>query len=365
MGFLSRAGGCRVSDEWTYRGIRMLVLENSQLRIVVAIDKGSDIVSFRHQPSNTEFMWESPIGLRSPARFVPSVSLPEGPFHDLYEGGWQELLPGAGGFTPQNYGGAPIGLHGEVALQPWQCAIERDSDDEVRVRLSVETYRSALKLEKWLTLRRDEARLSIEEQVTNLGDEEARFMWGHHPVFGQPFLGPDCVIDVPAARMLTPLTADGSPFQPASRLPSNREFAWPYAETIGGQPVDLSRVPDPDGRTADLAYLTDLRAGWCAITNQTRGVGFGLAFDANVFKYIWLWQPYGGAWGAPWFGRIYACGIEPHSSFPVQGLEEAIRNGSALKLGPRASLRTRMVATAYLGQGVQSISSAGEVTIRG
>jgi galactose mutarotase-like enzyme len=364
MRFLSRVGGCRISDAWTYLGMRMLVLENSELRVVVATDKGSDIVSFRHQPTGTELMWESPIGLRNPARYVPTVSAPEGPFHDLYEGGWQELLPGAGGFTPQNYGGSLIGLHGEVALLPWQCNIELDTPDEVRARLSVETYRSPFRLEKRLTLRKGESRLIIDETVTNLGDEDAQFMWGHHPVFGQPFLGPDCVIDVPASRTITPITADGSPFQPASRLPSNREFAWPHAETIGGGRADLSRVPDPDGRTSDLAYLTDLREGWAAITNQATGVGFGLAFDASVFRYIWLWQPYGGAWGSPWFGRVYACGIEPHSSYPVQGLSEAIKNGSALRLGPRQALQARMVATAFRGKGVQSISPDGDVKVK-
>jgi len=362
MQLVSRVGGCRISDEWTYRGMRMLVMENREIRLVVAVDKGSDIVSLRHQPTNTEFMWESPVGLRNPASYVPTVSAPEGPFHDLYEGGWQELLPGAGGFTPQQYAGSLIGLHGEVALLPWRCAIERDTPDEVRARLTVETVRSPFRIEKWLTLRRDDARLIVEERLTNLGDEEVPFMWGHHPVFGQPFLGPDCVVDVPAERVLTPLAEDGSLFQPASRLPSNREYKWPIAETVSGEKVDLSRVPVPHTHSADLAYLTDLREGWCAITSQRREVGFGLAFDRNVFRYIWLWQPYGGAWGSPWFGRIYACGVEPHSSYPVQGLSEAIRNGSALRLGPRQTLETKLVAIVFRGARVTHISPDGEVT---
>ena len=364
MKYAGYGGECRISDEWTYRGMKVLILENAELRVVVVPDKGSDIVSFRHQPSNTEFLWESPVGLRNPASYVPTVSAPEGPFHDLYEGGWQELLPGAGGFTPTNYSGSLIGLHGEVALMPWRCAIEEDSPDEVRAKLTVETIRSPFKIEKWLSLKKGESRLTIDERVTNLGDEEAPFMWGHHPVFGRPFLGPECRIDVPAGRTITPLTADGSPFQPASRLPSNAEFAWPNAQTIRNESIDLSGVPDADARSADLAYLTDLSEGWCSIANEKREVGFGLAFDKEIFRYIWLWQPYGGAWGSPWFGRVYACGLEPHSSYPVQGLAEAIRNGSALKLGPRESLSTRLVATAFRGAGAQRISPEGEVTIK-
>jgi hypothetical protein len=365
MAFLSRAGGCRISDEWTYKGMKVLVIENGEIRVVAVPDKGSDVVSFRHLPTGTEFLWESPIGLRNPASYVPTVSSPEGPFHDLYEGGWQELLPGAGGFTPQSYFGALIGLHGEVALQPWHCAVELDTPEEVRARLTVETYRSPFRIEKRLSLRRGDARLVIDETVTNLGDQEVPFMWGHHPVFGQPFLGPDCVIDVPAGKLITPITDDGSPFLPNSRLRSNRESAWPNAELIAGGAADLSRIPDPNGRTVDLAYLAGLREGWAAITNQATEVGFGLAWDPQVFRYVWLWQPYGGAFGSPWFGRIFACGIEPHSSFPVQGLSAAVENGTALKLGPRESMSTRLVATAYRGRGISRITPDGEVSVRG
>lgn len=364
MDFLSRVGGCRISDEWTYKGMKVLVIENSEIRVVVVPDKGSDIVSFRHQPTGTEFLWESPIGLRNPAKYVPTVSAPEGPFHDLYEGGWQELLPGAGGFSPQSYSGSLIGLHGEVALLPWKCDVELDTPDEVRARLSVETYRSPFRIEKRLTLRKGEARLIVDETLTNLGDEEAPCMWGHHSVFGQPFLGTDCVIDIPADKLITPITEGDAPFQPDSRLRANRESKWPTGELIKGGTADLSKVPDPNGRTVDLAYVTGLREGWAAITNQKTEIGFGLAFDAQVFKYVWLWQPYGGAFGSPWFGRIFACGIEPQSSYPVQGLETAIKNGTALRLAPRSSLQSKLVATVFRGKGVQRISPEGEVTAK-
>ena len=118
MDFLSRVGGCRISDEWTYKGMKVLVIENSEIRVVVVPDKGSDIVSFRHQPTGTEFMWESPVGLRNPAKYVPAVSAPEGPFHDLYEGGWQELFPNPGDAYQAQEVSLPF--HGEVALLPWE-----------------------------------------------------------------------------------------------------------------------------------------------------------------------------------------------------------------------------------------------------
>ena len=38
--------GCRVSDSWTYRGLKTVVLENELLRIVILADKGADIYQF-------------------------------------------------------------------------------------------------------------------------------------------------------------------------------------------------------------------------------------------------------------------------------------------------------------------------------
>ena len=51
-----RTTGCRVSDAWTYRGLKTVVLENELVRITVLADKGADIQSFVHKqidgPSN-------------------------------------------------------------------------------------------------------------------------------------------------------------------------------------------------------------------------------------------------------------------------------------------------------------------------
>src|SRR6266511_3745216 len=45
-----RTHGCRVSDEWTHRGMRAAVLENELLRVLVLLDRGAEIVEFRYKP---------------------------------------------------------------------------------------------------------------------------------------------------------------------------------------------------------------------------------------------------------------------------------------------------------------------------
>ena len=137
---LERNHGCRVSDAWTYRGLKTAVLENELLRVVVLVDKGADIYQLVHKPTDTDFLWRSPWGVRDPSRFVPTTGSPVGLWMDTYEGGWQTVLPG-GGF-PSQYGDADMGLHAEVSTVPWDCAITDDSLDRVAIKCWVRSTRT-------------------------------------------------------------------------------------------------------------------------------------------------------------------------------------------------------------------------------
>jgi len=89
--------GCRVKDELTYRGLLIMTLENKLLRISVLLDQGTDIFEFLHKPTDTDFMWHSPTGVRGAASAPPSSYLESGCVMVFYVGGWQELVPHRGG----------------------------------------------------------------------------------------------------------------------------------------------------------------------------------------------------------------------------------------------------------------------------
>ena len=91
---LDRKQGCRISLDYTYKGMKVAFLENDLVRVGVLLDKGADIFEFTYKPLDLDFMWQSPIELRKP--FVATSALPEGAFHDYFYGGWQEVLPSAG-----------------------------------------------------------------------------------------------------------------------------------------------------------------------------------------------------------------------------------------------------------------------------
>ena len=56
--------GCRVSDDWEFRGNKVAIIENEKIRVMVLVDKGADIYSFVHKSSDTDYMWRSVWGVR-------------------------------------------------------------------------------------------------------------------------------------------------------------------------------------------------------------------------------------------------------------------------------------------------------------
>lgn len=354
-----RNHGCRVSDAWTYRGLRTVVLENEVLRVVVLVDKGADVYQLVHKPTDTDFMWRSPWGVRDPSRFTATSGAPTETWLDLYEGGWQTVLPG-GGF-PSRYSGAELGLHAEVNTMPWDCAILEDTPERVSIRCWVRTYRTPFFFEKTLTLSAGSPVLEIDARLTNEGEEAAHCVWGEHIAIGSPFLSEDCVIDLPGGLLMT----HPKDHHPNTRLKPGVKGPWPWTEAKDGSRVDAGKVPPKATRSYDMAYVTDMPEGWYAVTNQRTGLGFGLRFPTEVFPYLWFWQSYGGGFGYPWYGRTYNVGLEPFSSYTNEGLAQAVENGTALRLEPAGQVEAALKAIVYTGAGrVERINADGSVVKR-
>jgi galactose mutarotase-like enzyme len=351
-----RNHACRISDEFTYRGLRMLVMENEIVRVSILLDKGADIIEFRHKPSDTDFMLQTPLGVRLMVNNFDMVASPVGPFPDYYEGGWQELVPNGGRLC--TYKGAAMGMHGEVWGQPWKCAIVEDCPGVVSAKLSVRTIRTPFDLEKTLTLRSGSAVLEIDERLTNESPVVVDLMWGHHPAFGAPFLDASTIVQCAAKKVVVdPSVGEECRFSPL------QEFPWPKGPTRFGGEADISIVTPPEDRISDMTYLTDLEEGWYAVTNRNRQAGFGMSWDMSVFPHIWLWQSLGGDREYPSWGNTYAMAVEPFSSFPAI-LGECMKYNRQMVMQPGETRQAWLKAVAYGGvDGVRRIDKAGKVVL--
>lgn len=351
--------GCRVSDEWTFRGLRAAVLENEVLRVLVLLDKGAEIVEFRLKPLDLDPLLRMPGGVRNPAHGQPSIGGAGGGFLDYYAGGWQEILPNGG--QPASHQGVDYGQHGEVSLVPWSSEVLDDGPERAVLRCTVRALRAPLLLERTMTLERGRAVLTLDERLTSEAGESLDVMWGHHVAFGLPFLEEGATIATSARRLLVHEELPG--FTPRRLRPGQRG-AWPYAAAADGATLDLSRVPAraaAGGR--EISYLTDFDGpAWYALTNVARGNGFAMRWDGALFRYLWLWQELGSGTGFPWWGRTYTVALEPWTSYPTLGLPEAVARGAQLTLRPGQAVATRLTATAYSGvAGMAGVAEDGTV----
>ncbi len=351
--------GCRINDNVVWNGMHSIVMQNELLQILIHVDKGAEISQLLYKPLDLDLIWHNPHELHNPAQFASAAGDNMSPFFDNWSGGWFEAVPNGG--PACNYKGAPLGFFAETVNIPWHYQILQDDPDLVKIALWVKTYRTPFLLRKTLTLRSNVAALFIEEQLTNIGNEELEFMWMHHPVTGQPFLDETCRIESPECKVMIWTDEDG----PGYRLELHQEGEWPNIIGVDGKPVDLRKVLPQDAQTLDNVYLTDFKEPWISVTNPTKQVGFGFAFDPEMWKYILLWQCFGGGTGFPWFHRTYQLGIEPWSSYQCAGLENAIQNGSARKLKSGESVNSWLTAVVYRGADeVKNINKDGKVSFK-
>jgi galactose mutarotase-like enzyme len=335
--------GCRIHDQYTYFGMRTLVLENDKLRFSLLLDKGGEVFECVYKPLGIDLIWLSENGVQNPTDYLSTSADPTATFIDYYPGGWQEVLPNGG--PTASYLGAQYGQHGEVTHMPWDYEIVTDTPEEIQVTLMVKTKKIPFFLKKTYSLKADSAELEVVEQLENLGATELKYMWGHHLVFGKPFAIPGCKIDLPDGVTVLTESKDSEVAAPG-RISRGGNYAWPLAETENGQ-LDLSVLPKKDD-TSDIVYLTDFGPiGWYTLENAELQMGVKIEWDAEQFPYLWYWQEFGGTKTYPWYGRHYNVGLEPFSSYPTHGLEEAIRNGSAAEIAAGETKRFWMKLKPY------------------
>lgn len=307
-----RHSGARVSDKLHYKNLTLVVMENDALRVVVAPEKGADIVAFVDKQSGVDVMLRLPMGLRSPTADVPLMEHPNTLF-SYYEGGWQELFPVGSNFG--KYYGSEHPTHGEAPLLNWDYNILEDSRQQVCVEFRVRTVLSPFELRRQMIIDAASPEVRIDESIENFSSMDLKYMWGHHPAFGSPFLSGDCRIELPKCRLFK------------------------------GKKNQL-RIPPPTESRRAMFYAVDLARGVYGLHNDKLGFGFGMSWDKNVFSKIWIWQSMHQLRCAPYFKREYACAIEPFTSLPHQlyGKKDPL---PVLKAGQR--LETSLKAFLYRG----------------
>lgn len=314
--------GCSITDEYARKGIDTIRLENEQLRVEVLAGKGGDVTEIVAKDADVNVLFEAPHEWRGGEGNYMSAPDRTFSFMDHYPGGWQDVLPAAGG--PTTIAGAPYGLHSESPLVPWSTRIVTDTEEAVAVELKAELTRYPFELTRTISLQSDESMIAVSMHAENLGEVQVPYSWLQHVAFGKPLVGPDAQLDVPCETILVDPDHD----HPNARFTPGDRHQWPTAELESGT-IDLRTFPSKSDRVHDLVALADLSEGWYTIDNPELGLGVTVRFPEDLFEYVWYWQAFGGFEEAPFFGREYVAGLEPCTSIPNAGLERAVEEGTA------------------------------------
>lgn len=307
----------RIDTNWHYQGLRALVVENSQLRLVILPELGGKLWSLLYKPVDREIFWHNP-------RMAPRPAFYGAAYDDWFCGGWDELFPND---APTTLTGDAYPDHGEWWAMPFAWEVTTRQSDLVTLHLWRSGIVTNTRVERWITVTANAPHIDLRYRIRNDGPQPLDFLWKLHPALA---ISPAAAIDLPDCTVHPDAAFN-------DRL-DKQPFAWPHAIGAQGDGVDMRVIPPASASTCDFFYATDLASGWCALTDAAAGYRFKLTFDPAVFRSVWLFGAYGG-----WRGH-YVTILEPCTGYPYR-LEEAVAQGTASRLEPGTEIETTVTMT--------------------
>ena len=316
-------------------GREQWVLENAFCRVTVWPEQGGAITGYEDRASGLDIIWRNPYVQPARARTLDQPMGGGSDLYDVMDGSWYVSLPN--GFFAGDYFGAPLGTHGELRSVPWAVTAVAATRDEVRLTLTGSSVRTPLVYVRELRLTRTSPRLEWRETLRNRWSRPLPVAWLHHPTWGGPLL--DGARLVTPARTVSVFQADNPA---ALQLEAGFRGAWPWVrERAGGAMRDCSVVPPAGAGRGHSVQLTEFAAGWGAVWNERRGLGFGIEWDTRVFPYAWSWCCSGDVEGYPLWGEGHIITLQPSTS-PVGRWPDLLRAGAVLTVPARGEVTTTL-----------------------
>ncbi|MGO1849607.1 DUF4432 family protein [Microbacterium sp.] len=307
----------------------MVTLRSPLIDVEVLPGKGGDILSIQRRPDGGNLLWSTPWGLRPRGALGAAVDS-AGKVMEGYAGGWQTVFPNGGAATARH--GTTWGMHGEVWLTPFRYTLA----DPDGIEMTATLVHSPFDVRK--TVRVEDARVVVEESVTNRGGIEVEVMWSHHPAFGPPLLSASSRLETTATRVI----CDSEVPEGRSDIVSGALAAWPHVPADDGGTTDLRRIPGPASGIGRMAYLTGFDEGFIHLRNPDIQTGVLLRWDADLMPYAWYWFEAAATASSPWYKRAYVLGLEPATSIPGLGAAVAEESGTTVRIASGQTLTARI-----------------------
>ena len=209
-----------------------------------------------------------------------------------WNGGWQPLLPNAGGQCLE--GKYPQGFHGNASQTTWNV-LEKSA-------LSISLVWSDENLHSQRSININENEVSVLGSVVNLDREPRPLIVTEHLVLGSDFLNSKITLEPVGNAQFRELEYDGSGkgagFEPWESFQKN---SWSSV---------TSQTPARMGVFSDISCIR--------VSNENYEIE--ISWDARNLPYLWIWEEMAHTQEHPWNGQYLALGIEPSSASDGVGL---------------------------------------------
>jgi hypothetical protein len=308
---------------WNDRRAYRLSNANVELTALVG---GGHLADFRLCGSLVNVLWESPWPTIEPQTFSSREDAalygdgPVGRFLCGYTG--HALALGYFGMPSSEEAERGMPLHGEAGTAEWRVVSAVADENSATLVMEVALPAYHLHFRREIVLARETFIACITEIVTNFSGVAVELQWVQHTAFGEPFFANgDATLFVSGKRGVTwPGGYEGHEV-----LKSSLEYQWPHAQSIDGEPIDLSQpfVRDGTGFVAALLVDSHRENAFVAVHNQQHQLVAGYCFDPKIFPWIVLWEENRARANTPWNKRTRVRGVEFGTSPMPLGLAHA------------------------------------------
>ena len=309
--------------------IDSIEIANDTISLLILPQIGGLIYEINHIPTGTQLLYHH---YKKPELLgdLSSVYKMDDFLNSIFTGGYFEVLPNAG--YKSIYHGVTFGLHDETPYLPWEYSISNNA-----VILSRTLLKYPLKISKAIAIEKNV--ITINEKLENLSSEKLYFSWLHHPTFGGNFLDQNTILELPNCQIEVDKYLDSG----FSQMRCGYRGEWPFSSDKNGEKIDISAYPPKNKLNFnDLIYVPEVKKGYFKLSNVVRDISIEAYWDSNIFRSLWIWRPFGGGSGYPWYGTIYATAIEMTTSYPATGLQDQVKRGTAMKIGGDEIINTEI-----------------------
>lgn len=318
-----------LTDKWSYRGLRTVILGNSELRFIFLPDLGGILWKIQRKKDDLNILYS----YKDPSLYGKMISsyFNRDPIHHFFIGGWFEAFPNAG-FAYSDEAGQAFDLHGETPYSPWDYEISDNS-----ITMAVDISAVPLRLKKKITL--SNKHLQMDYEITNFGEVDLPFSWLQHPCLDLTLFD-NSTIELEAES----LTVDDNFRSNFRKFKYGYRGEWPNVMKQNGEMVNLSNINYVHNENFVETVYIKVSKGYYRIINLKNHIELTIKFNEKIFPYIWYWIANGGG-GYPWYGTAKVFSLEISTSIPATGLRDQIKNGTARYIPSGSRITTQFYVT--------------------